>query len=252
MVSLSQSTQVALPSVHRKGNAVQAAGQQSEGRDKIAAEERKLVEVTRQESELVNLRLQELVSQEALEQSAALLRARRTDHQEEIARQEEVLATSEQAQAAVESLAALRARIADRLDSATPEDRRQVLEVLDTRITMTETDYLRVELELQDGLLFTGPLPPSPVPSIPSQFRKPGLAQWEHRPPAPGPQLLPSLFASVRTGSSPFPGGHGALSVLTASNCSTRPATSLEQARAPLDPLAACQPTLQMGAYARH
>ena len=30
------------------------------------------------------------------------------------------------------------------------------------------------------------------------------------------------------------------------------PATSLEQARAPLDPLAACQPTLQMGAYARH
>ena len=63
---------------------------------------------------------------------------------------------------------------------------------------------------------------------------------------------VPSLFASVRTGSSPFPGGHGALSVLTASNCSTRPATSLEQARAPLDPLAACQPTLQMGAYARH
>ena len=50
----------------------------SEGRNKIAAEERKLAEVVRQESELVNLRLQELVSQEALEQSAALLRARRT------------------------------------------------------------------------------------------------------------------------------------------------------------------------------
>ena len=49
-----------------------------EGRNKIAAEERKLAEVTRQESELVNLRLQDLVSQEALEQSAALLRARRT------------------------------------------------------------------------------------------------------------------------------------------------------------------------------
>ena len=122
------------------------AGQKSEGKDKIAAEERKLAEVTRQESELINLRLQELVSQEALEQSAALLRARRTYHLEEIARQKEVLATSEQAQAAVESLAALRARIADRLDSATPEDRRRVLEVLDTRITLTETGGLDISI----------------------------------------------------------------------------------------------------------
>ena len=42
------------------------AGLQSDARDKIAAEERKLEEVTRQESELVNLRLQGVVSQEAL------------------------------------------------------------------------------------------------------------------------------------------------------------------------------------------
>jgi len=123
-----------------------SAGEQSEGRNKIAAEERKLAEVIRQESELVNLRLQELVSQEALEQSAALLRARRTYHLEEIARQKEVLATSEQAQAAVESLAALRDRIADRLDSATPEDRRRVLEALDTRITVTETGGLDISI----------------------------------------------------------------------------------------------------------
>ena len=105
-----------------------------------------MAEVTRQESELINLRLQELVSQEALEQSAALLRARRTYHLEEIARQKEVLATSEQAQAAVESLAALRERIADRLDSATPEDRRRVLEALDTRITVTETGGLDISI----------------------------------------------------------------------------------------------------------
>ncbi len=122
------------------------AGQQSEGIKNIASEERKLAEVTRQESELINLRLQDLVSQEALEQSAALLRARRTYHLEEIARQKEVLATSEQAQAAVESLAALRARIADRLDSATPEDRRRVLEALDTRITLTETKGLDISI----------------------------------------------------------------------------------------------------------
>ncbi len=123
-----------------------SAGLQSKGREKIATEERKLAEVTRQETELVNLRLQEVVSQEALERSAALLRARRTHHLEEIERQRAVLATSEQAQAAVESLAALRARIADRLDSATQEDRRRVLEVLDTRITVTETGGLDISI----------------------------------------------------------------------------------------------------------
>ncbi len=57
-----------------------------------------------------------------------------------------MLATSEQAQAAVESLAALRARIDDRLDSATLEDRRRVLEALDTRITVTETGGLDISV----------------------------------------------------------------------------------------------------------
>jgi len=125
-----------------------SAGLQSEGRERIAAEERKLEGVTREETELVGetLRLRELVSQEALERSAALLRARRTHHLEEIERQRAVLATAEQAQAAVESLAALRARIADRLDSATQEDRRRVLEVLDTRITVTETGGLDISI----------------------------------------------------------------------------------------------------------
>jgi len=127
-----------------------SGGLQSEGRKKIAAEERKLAEVTRQETELVNLKLQELVSQEALERSAALLRARRTHHLEEIQRQKEVLATAEQAQAAVEALAALRARIADRLDSATPEDKRRVLEALDTRITLTETGGLDISIGVPD------------------------------------------------------------------------------------------------------
>ena len=87
-------------------------------------------------------------------------------HLEEVARQKEVLASSEQAQAAVESLAALRDRIADRLDSATPEDRRRVLEALDTRITVSETGGLDISI---------GPLyanrpkvsgDPSPLPSI--------------------------------------------------------------------------------------
>ena len=113
---------------------------------KIAAAERELAEVTRQESELVNLRLRGVVSLEALDRSAALLRAKRTHFLEEIRRQEDVLATADQAQAAVESLADLRARIADRLDWATQEDRRQVLEVLDTRITVMETGGLDISI----------------------------------------------------------------------------------------------------------
>ncbi len=123
----------------------------SDGRKKIAAEERKLEEVTRQETELINVRLEKEFSQEALDRSAALLRARRTHHLEEIERQRAVLATAEQAEAAVESLEALRARIADRLDSATPEDRRRVLEALDTRITVTETGGLDISIGVPVG-----------------------------------------------------------------------------------------------------
>ena len=123
----------------------------SDGRKKIATEERKLEEVTRQETELINVRLEKEFSQEALDRSAALLRARRTHHLEEIERQRAVLATAEQAEAAVESLEALRARIADRLDSATPEDRRRVLEVLDTRITVTETGGLDISIGVPSG-----------------------------------------------------------------------------------------------------
>ena len=37
-------------------------------------------------------------------------------------------------------------RIADRLDSATSEDRRRVLEALDTRITVTETGGLDISV----------------------------------------------------------------------------------------------------------
>ena len=117
-----------------------------DGENKIAIAERGLAEVTRQESELVNLRLRRVVSLEALDRSAALFRAKRTHILEEIQRQKEVMATGEQAQAAVESLAVLRARIADRLDSASLEDRRQVLEVLDTRITITETGGLDISI----------------------------------------------------------------------------------------------------------
>lgn len=118
----------------------------SDSKKKIAAAERELAEVTRQESELVNLRLRGVVSLEALDRSAALLRAKRTHYLDEIEREKAALATAEQVQAAVESLAALRDRIADRLDSATPEDRRRVLEVLDTRITVTETGGLDISI----------------------------------------------------------------------------------------------------------
>ena len=113
-----------------------SAGQRADSREKIADVERKLADVARRETELVNLRLRRVVSDEALDRNAALLRAERVHHLDEIERQKAALATVEQAQAAVKSLVALRDRVVNRLDSASPDERRLVLEALDTKVTV--------------------------------------------------------------------------------------------------------------------
>ncbi|MCI0795167.1 MAG: recombinase family protein [Chloroflexi bacterium] len=110
--------------------------QESEIQDKIAGLERKLGDVYHRETELVGLRLRGVVSDEALDRNAALLRAEHTHYQDEIDRQNAALDTLEQSEAAVASLEALRGRLTHYLDSTTPEDRRAVLEALDTRVTV--------------------------------------------------------------------------------------------------------------------
>ena len=107
-------------------------GQGAEAERKIADLNRRLADVDRRETELVVLRLRDAVSEVALDRNAALLRVERTHLTEEMERQRETMSALEQGQAAVASLKALREHMRDRLDSATPEDRRTVLE---TRVT---------------------------------------------------------------------------------------------------------------------
>jgi len=113
-----------------------ATDQEADIRAKMAGLERQLRDVARRETELVGLRLRGTVSDEALDRNAALLRAERVHYQEEIDRQHAALLTLEQSEAAVASLEALRQRFVDRLITTAPEDRRTVLEALDTRVTI--------------------------------------------------------------------------------------------------------------------
>ena len=122
---------------HEMGRRWEATtGQESEIREKMAGVKRKLEDVDRRETDLVGLRLRGTVSDEALDRNAALIRAERAHYQDETDRLKAALATLEQSQAAVASLEALRQRVVDHLDSTTPEDRRTVLEALDTRVTV--------------------------------------------------------------------------------------------------------------------
>ena len=94
----------------------------------------------------VALRLRDAVSEVALDRNAALLRIERTHLTEEMERQRETMSTLEQGQVAVTSLKALREHMCDRLDSATPEDRRTVLEILETRVTVGVGGILEVSI----------------------------------------------------------------------------------------------------------
>lgn len=98
--------------------------------------QRKIKEVESWESELVGLRVRGQVSDAAFDRQSALLRAERTHYADEIERQEQALTTMKQSADALDSLEQLRDQIVGRLESATPEDRRWVLETLKTRVTV--------------------------------------------------------------------------------------------------------------------
>ena len=101
---------------------------------------------------MVALRLRGAVSEVALDRNAALLRVERTHLTEELERQRETMSTLEQGQAAVASLKALREHMYHRLDSATPEDRRTVLEALETRVTVGVGGVLAVSIGIPLGV----------------------------------------------------------------------------------------------------
>ena len=121
-------------------------GQGAEAVRKTADLNRRLADGDRRETELVALRLRGAVSEVALDRNAALFRVERTHLTEELERQRETMSTLEQGQAAVASLEALREHMRDRLDYATPEGRRTVLETLETRVTVGVGGILEVSI----------------------------------------------------------------------------------------------------------
>lgn len=106
----------------------------------MATIERSLRKVNESETELVMLKVNGQVSEEAFASASALLRAKRTHLGDEMDRHRAALATLEQSKTALASVVELRDRIIDRLDTATPEDRRWVLQALSTRVTVQDGD----------------------------------------------------------------------------------------------------------------
>ena len=128
-------------------------GRQREGHESGETHARKQIEelttklrnVDRMETELVGLRLQGTVSDVAFERQGALLRAERSYYRDDIERQQATLATLRQSTEALDTVAQLREAITDRLATATIEDRRWVLESLNTRVT---THHGRLEISI--------------------------------------------------------------------------------------------------------
>lgn len=120
--------------------------QEPEIRQKMAVLERKLRDVDNREAQLLNEKMSGIWTDEAVQRAAASLRAERSYLADETERLQAVLAALEQSHAAVASLEAMRERIVDRLDSAAPEERRGVLEALDTRVTVKPGGVLEISI----------------------------------------------------------------------------------------------------------
>ena len=102
---------------------------------KIVDLDSKVRGVDKMETELVGMKLRGQVSEEAFDRQGALLRAERIYYLDEIGRQRAEQKTLAQAAVALDTAAQIRDKIVDRLDNATVEDRRWVLEALATRVT---------------------------------------------------------------------------------------------------------------------
>ena len=135
-------------------------------RQRIRALERRMADVVRRETELVGLRLRGVVSEAALDRNASLLRAEGNHIQDELGRQAAELTALRESQAGVEAIKMLRERMVDKLNSASPEDRRFILEAVDTRVTVKQDKTLEISLG---------------VPGIPAPICEPNspmFVQW--------------------------------------------------------------------------
>ena len=95
---------------------------------------RQFRQVTDQEVKLMDDEFRGIYSPDAIAQKAKQLRGRRSALEAGLAREEAALATVRQAKSGFEALAVMQEKMLDRLDSATPDRQRWVLESLDTRV----------------------------------------------------------------------------------------------------------------------
>ncbi len=109
-----------------------------------------MADVVRRETELVGLRLRGVVSDIALDRNAALLNAERVHIQEEIGRHESELVVLRESRAGAEAIHTLRELVVDKLDSATPEDQRFILEAVDTKVIVYQDKTLEISLGIPD------------------------------------------------------------------------------------------------------
>ena len=170
--------------------------QEPEIRQKMTVLGRKLRGVDHREAQLLNERMSGIWTDEAVQRAAASLRAERSYLADETERQQAALADLEQSHAAVASLEAMRERIVDPLDSAAPEERRRVLEALDTRVTVKPGGVLDISLSAYPNNITTPCAIVSTRPSASMAVRpplrrsgpaEPGPGAVRHRSPAPMP-----------------------------------------------------------------
>jgi site-specific DNA recombinase len=94
------------------------------------------------ETELVGLKLRGMVSDVAYDRQLALLKAERTHYLDEIVRQKTMLTTIEQQAQAVGAIMEIRESIIAKMEGATPERRRWLLQTLQTRVTVSPEQVL--------------------------------------------------------------------------------------------------------------
>ncbi len=158
----------------------------------LKALDRKWQELDNEEVELVALRVRKdskgnpLVSDSALERNIALLKAQRAWVKEEQERIQAQLESLRRYKLTEDRLVEIRARIQTRLDSATPQDKRWVLECLNTRI-LAWPDHIITQIAVDVALEECTPVAPTPRGGGPIRARTPGPVSPSTQAPQPCP-----------------------------------------------------------------
>ena len=103
--------------------------------------EKRLQKVDAMDTELVSMKLREEITQVVYDRNLALNRAERTFIKDDLGRVQAVQAAHDEAKEATDSLIALHSQIKDKLGSATPAEKRWLLQTLDVQVTANEGEF---------------------------------------------------------------------------------------------------------------